>query len=204
MMRLASVALFVFAACVGAFSLSGCSGNDDSERATAVADKAAAALNKSIRTETESKRLILRIQMVPEFGLGRQELRELGTAGIKTLDEADGLRSDARKQLETAQRLYASIDGMDTPEEFKQWVAMVVLFANKWGEVLDLDEADSATRREALNLLVDGTGGTGGKNRKEFGALIDDLVASSKTREPVVSEMNRLAAEADGFAQSLE
>jgi len=200
-MRLAFVALFVLAACVGAFALPGCSGSDDTERATAVANKAETALKESIRLETEASKLILSIKMVPEFGLAREGARKLGTVGLETLDEADKLREDAQAQLETAQGLYASIDAMNTPDDFKKWVGMVVLFANKWGEKISQDEADSALRRKALNMLVDGTAD---KKQKEFAGLMEEITMSSESGQSLMREVNRLSAEADGFARSLE
>jgi len=200
-MRFAFVALFVFAACVGALALPGCSESDDSKRATATANEAETALKESIRIETEAARLVLSIRMVPEFGLEPQAVRKLGTSGLKTLDEADRLRADARKQLETAQRLYTSIDAMSTSDGFKKWVGMVVMFADKWGERLSHDEADSALRRKALNMLADGTAN---KNQKEYAALMEEIFASSKSGQSLMREVNRLSAEADGFAQSLQ
>jgi hypothetical protein len=139
--------------------------------------------------------------MVPEYGLRPQDARNLGTAGLKTLDEADGLRVDARKQLETAQQLYASIDGMDTSDGFNKWVGMVVLFADKWGEAISHDEADSALRRKALNMLADGTVD---KKGREFTVLIQEISTFSKNKQALMREVNRLSAEADGFAQSLK
>jgi len=200
-MRSAFIALLVIAACVGAFSVTGCAESDDSERAAAVAREAETALKESINTETEASTLILRIRMVPESGLDAQDTRRLGAAGLKTLDEADKLRVEARTQLESAQRLYASIDGMNTSDEFKEWVGKVVLFAQKWGEKVDQDEANSALRRKALNMLVDGTAD---KEPKAFAALIAKMSASSESGQSIMREVNRLSAEADRFAQSME
>lgn len=199
--RWAFVVLSVFVACLGALSLSGCSGSDDGARATAVAREAGAALKESISIETTAARLVLSIQMVPELGLGRPGTRKLGLAGLKTLDESDRLRQDARKRLDTARQLYASIDGMTTSDGVKQWVGMAVLFANKWGEAISHDEADSALRRKALNMLADDTVET---KRTEFGALIDEIYEFSKSKQTLMTEVNRLAAEADGFARSLK
>lgn len=192
LMALLTSGLLVFL--VVGVAVTGCTGDDVS----AIADDAARAAAECMSSE-ESATLAMMSATIPAGALGRLGEPEAARDGLKVLDSVNAELAKAQRQAETAQRLYASIEGIRTSDANKRWARAMAAWAAKSGEIVELDVKQSEQLSRILNIAA-------ADRAKEDGEFV--LLAQSESnalaekRRALVDETNKLAAQAKALAET--